>query len=207
MTFADYIINIPAAGNNPSDDQPNMEQNTNAIPQVLAINHHAFNDPSGGRHTQVEMTNYASIPTGLTINEGTIYTKQAPNLSAGNESDIFYTPDMSGKEYQLTRTDTANYSKFGLFTNYVSPSTTFGGWTFLPGGLIMQYGIIVPAGTVTTVAFPVTFPIAVWSIQVTTVTTSGSNYGANVFSSSPSSFQASTGSSSATNLYWVAIGK
>ena len=48
-----YTVNIPFASNNPSTDQPNMEQNTNAINSWVQIDHVGFNASNGGEHKQV----------------------------------------------------------------------------------------------------------------------------------------------------------
>lgn len=48
-----YNLNIPAAANNPSDDQPNMQINTNAINSWTGIDHVDFSGNPAGTHQQV----------------------------------------------------------------------------------------------------------------------------------------------------------
>ena len=48
-----YTTNIPLASNNPSNDQPNMQVNTNAINSWVQIDHVGFNASNGGEHKQV----------------------------------------------------------------------------------------------------------------------------------------------------------
>jgi hypothetical protein len=148
-----FNTGIPSAGNNPSDDQPLMQVNTNSEDAIWTVDHYGFRDNNGGLHKQVRLVDLLGIPTGLLSGMGTLYTKLATSTSPSTESDVFYSPDASGNEYQLTRAITASFSKFA--TNTTVGNTT-GGWTFLPGGLLLQYGSFDP-NTSTTVVFPVAF--------------------------------------------------
>lgn len=53
MSFQNYYVNIPAAANNPSNDQPLMETNTNSASQLWLQDHYGFKDNLGGQHKQV----------------------------------------------------------------------------------------------------------------------------------------------------------
>jgi len=62
-----YTNNIPLASNNPSNDQPNMQTNTNAINSWVQIDHVGFNASNGGQHKQVNFPAEnapAGAPTG-----------------------------------------------------------------------------------------------------------------------------------------------
>lgn len=59
MSFT-YTTNIPAAPDNPSTDQPNMQTNTNSINNWVQVNHVGFNTANAGQHTRVD------FPTALT---------------------------------------------------------------------------------------------------------------------------------------------
>jgi hypothetical protein len=56
MAFT-YIPAIPAAANNPSIDQPNMQTNTNSISNWTAVDHIGFNTIVAGQHKQVTFNN------------------------------------------------------------------------------------------------------------------------------------------------------
>ncbi len=170
-----YFTNIPFASNDPSVDQPNMQTNTNSINSWVDVDHYGFRNASnlGGLHSQVTMPIQGAIPARLLSTSGILYTK---NVTVYNPSGppapqtantLFYTPGTSTKEYQLTRTINNN-TQFALFgqnvvgyTPAVAPVTSQnGGWTFLPGGLILQYGfcnITMPSPTAA--LFDVVFPI------------------------------------------------
>lgn len=201
MPFFNYNRDIPFEDNNPSVDQPNMKTNTNSTDDLINVDHYSFEQSLGGLHKQVQMPlsggSPGMLPPGLIANEGTLYTKTVPSApTLPDETGLFYTPDASTDEYQLTRTVHAKIATF----------STNPGWTFLPGGLLMQYGsvsvAIGPSGT--DVTFPVQFSTAVYSIQVTPVSTSPfPDWG--VTSVSTTKFTART--SAAKTYYWVAIGK
>ena len=56
MSSISYNVNIPNAPNNPSNDQPLMQENTNAIQTIWAVDHISFNSGAGltsGHHAQV----------------------------------------------------------------------------------------------------------------------------------------------------------
>lgn len=197
MSFQTYITGIPAANNNPSNDQPNMLTNTNSIPVVLAIDHFGFNDNNGGLHKQVTMPVQSGVPSTATVGMGVLYTKTASSLTPLNESDLFFSPDASGNQYQLTRTITGSFASFGG-----GP-----GWTFLPGGLIMQYGSVATVSNNTSVSYPVTFPIGTISLtfgsQNNTTTTSV----AWAKSVSASGFVINVSVAATPFVFWMAIGK
>ncbi len=225
MTFQTYNLNIPDAPNDPSVDQPNMQTNTNSIPAIIAIDHFAFGDNNGGRHKQTQLVSQAVVPTGLMSGEGTLYVKQAVGASAVNESQLFYTPDspMVPKEYQMTRCVNAAAALFGTSTNnYNGVGIKYtGGFTFLPGGLFMQYGAYNRANTGPlensgTVTFPVPFTSTPFSVQLTFTTKTGfaiSNHTIAVpydtlgNTSFGWELEGSSSASSFVGFYWVAIGK
>jgi hypothetical protein len=60
VTDFNYTIDIPAAGNNPSNDQGPMQVNTNSIANILNIDHVGFNAANGGTHLQTSFANFVS---------------------------------------------------------------------------------------------------------------------------------------------------
>jgi len=176
MTNYTYKRNIPASQNNPSNDQGPMRTNTNSIDSLIAEDHYSFGVTNGGLHKQVRLVDLLSVPSGIAAGMGTLYTKLATSTTPSNESNLFFVPDTGDpvpgptRQYQLTRTITAEYSKFGTNLTYGSPSNTNrkGGWTFLPGGLLLQYGTFKhTSATTTIIAFPIAFT------QVYSITTGG----------------------------------
>lgn len=210
MTNFDYNRDIPDGPNNPSEDQPDLKVNTNSIDDLINEDHYSFGVNNGGFHKQVRMPNSAAIPGGLIANSGTLYTK-----SANGFAQLFYTNATSGNEYQLTRANNTNFSTFSTDGAYGTPPATFtqiGGWTFLPGGMLMQYGFFGKtgaAGTSGTIQFPIAFTTGPFSIQVTLFRNTG-NQTISVDSATPpstTSFKFLTSTAGSDGVYWTAIGK
>lgn len=209
-----YNQNIPGSQNNPSDDQPLMRTNTNSIRTWVGIDHFGFNDNRGGLHKQTRIINQLAIPAGLTAQMGTIYTKLATSTGVLTESNIFFTPGTSANEYQITRVITASFALFGTLTNNYNAVGVdfFGGWTFLPGGLLYQYGRVLHGGaTLRIVPFPVPFSDATSIvINLTAVSNNNSDHATNVSNGSITTTQFSlrtTSNSALTATTWFAIGK
>lgn len=209
---------IPIGTNLLSVDYKNIQLNFQQLDTSFSRNHIAFSvTPNNGKHTFLEMPVSAGIPApvpGLIALEGTIYTKTA------TESTLFYTPDASGNEYQLTRTITGSFSLFSTFiNNYNGVGVDFtGGWTFLPGGLLMQYGLFDAgvgglAGT-GTIKFPVTFtspanivqPVLICKAAGTTSTHTVSVISGTV-TNSEFQWNLDAATTAQTGIYWTAIGK
>ena len=213
MTFT-FNNAIPAAGNNPSSDQPDMLQNNISNALIWDVDHYGFGVANGGTHLRVRMpfNPPGAIPIGLIANEVTLY----PKTASGN-SNLFFTNGNSGSEYQLTRASLTNFPKFATNLAYGTPPGTFtqiGGWTFLPGGMLMQYGFYGKAGATGssgTIQFPFTFTTGAFSITMVAYrpdTNSGSGVLVIDSGTPPSTtgfnFRAST--SGNDGIYWTAIG-
>lgn len=55
MTFFNYTQGIPAAQNNPSNDQPNMKVNNDSNYLIWDVDHYGFEDNNGGQHQWVTL--------------------------------------------------------------------------------------------------------------------------------------------------------
>ncbi len=133
MSFT-YTTGIPAAGNNPSVDQPKMQTNTNSINSLIAVDHFTFSSGNAGAHNRVQLGEIATtIPAGL---KGggfeTLYAKVAGSAPLGPLGEIFYHRAGALTGIQLTGpgTPTLNVNN---------------GYTFLPGGIMIQWGLKQPA--------------------------------------------------------------
>lgn len=173
-----YDPTIPAAGDDPSVSQGQIQTNFATLATDFAVNHVGYATGAGeGRHKFVEMPARTVIPPGLIAGEGTLYTK-----AVGGVTQLFYSPDNSGNEYQLTNTKSGSFAKLGTNTNYqAGPPSLWGGWTYLPGGLIMQYGSygfygapLAGLSSSGTIAFPISFATGVYSLTTTLIRQSSS---------------------------------
>jgi len=199
--MSSYQPNIPTGLVNLDVDYQNIQNNFSQLNTSFGINHFPFdnNTPNNGKHTFVEMKDSGAIPAPLTGSEGTLYTKTAAAVT-----DLYYTPDNSTNEYQMTRTISASFGTFSSST----------GWTYLPGGLLLQWGKVAGSSANTIpVVFPVAFTNPAYSVQVIperaasspgdstltvivtgSITTNGFTIG-------------NVGSHTMVGWYWMAIGK
>ena len=202
MTNWQYSRDVPLGADNPSTDRPLMTQNTNSIDSLIAEDHYSFGVENGGFHKQVRMPKLDLKPTGLIGASGTIYVKQINN-GDGIQAQEFYTPGATGGEYQLTRADNTNFSTFGLFTANT-------GWSFLPGGLRIQYGLTTEATATTSVVFPIAYT-TIYTVTATRVQVAGSSpltgtsWGVDNVTNTGFQFTRTSGAGNAS-FYWTAIG-
>lgn len=208
-----YQPNIPTGLINLDVDYQNIRNNFTQLNTTFSKNHLPITDGSAnnGAHTFVELRNSSGLPAGLQVQEGTLYSK----LISG-ASQLFYTPDQSTNEYQLSATDTTNFGTFATNGNYPQTppvSTQFGGWTYLPGGLLFQYGTITvaPNNGTASVKFPKAFATQVYSIVLTFNRTDPSSVVqtvrlSNFNSSTLNSFNFYSGSNNNVPITWMAIG-
>lgn len=195
-----YVNNIPFATNKPSVDQPDMKLNTESTFNILAVDHFGFNANNGGTHQQAQLLNVpggsGAIPAGL---QGNGFETLYSSATAG-AGELWFVRGASPTGIQLTGPGT--------------PSAVGNGSTFLPGGILMQWGTknIASQGTATTVTFPSTFPNNVFSITFACVNTQGNSPSANNIyiksgSITTSQFVATNSSSGGTTaINWIAIG-
>lgn len=91
-----YTPDIPAAGNDPSQDQPLMQANFQALNTYTSVNHVALDDVDQGKHKFLQMPEQTSDPA-TTANEGAVYTKENSGTA-----ELFYRAESSGNIYQLS---------------------------------------------------------------------------------------------------------
>jgi hypothetical protein len=107
------------------------------------------------------------------------------------------------------------FSIFATNTQYPqnpAQSNQFGGWTFLPGGLLLQYGSVSsPEESGGYVTFPIPFTIAWYSITFSFSRTNSSSAQSiqinDATAPNRSYFYYTSSNDNNNNLYWMAIGK
>lgn len=215
--------NIPQSTDDLSDSQGDLLQNNLALDASFGRDHLPFSNltADNGKHKFVEMVS-ATLPApvpGLSSGSGTIYTK---SVGTPTESQVFYTPDASGAEFQLTTAKSASISQFSVMSAYGTPPATAtqeGGWTFLPGALLFQYGKYIDAtvfqgsgSTSATIQFPISFPAKCFVVNITLITNLIVQDDAAIavsLSPSTTAFTVKYHRHSTTNvrgIYWTAIG-
>ena len=178
-----YQPNIPQPTSLISVSQNDILQNFQAIDAAWNINHEDFNTANQGKHIYVEMPNQGADPAGAAT-QMTLFSK----LVGGN-SQLFYKRDAEATAYQLTGTN---------------PTAAGSGSTFLPGGLFLKWGSVVPGSSPTAVVFSSAFPTAVFSLTVS-INNNAPGFSATVNSVGTAGFDLYTTKTGVTHFY-IAIG-
>jgi len=134
--MVNFTPNIPTTGQTLGGTRDNIRNNFTNYYDNMTKNHVDVNQADRGKHKFLQMPDQASAPA-TAANEIGLYSKDV----AGN-SRLFLRQENNGPEIQLS----------GL-----TPSAAVSGYTFLPGGLIMQWG---QATLGTSKTLVITFPIA-----------------------------------------------
>ena len=151
-----FNANIPVATNSPSQDVNNMTANTNSENQIWGTRDHiGFGVANSGLHSQVQIQNAGgtngTIPVGLSGNGfETLYS----SVTAGF-GELWFVRGATATGIQLTGPGTPAWSVVA------GPPQIGQGYTFLPGGMILQWGFYVKStalGNTTNVVFSQNFP-------------------------------------------------
>ena len=133
MPNFNYTRNIPFSTHNPSVDQPDMQTNTNSTDDLIEVNHYSFNDNNGGYHKPVNIVNSVSTPVNPAGVGSTLYSV-GDNLAFTNPTLSTAGPGMTPVGIQLTKYE-------------APPVDLVRGSSFLPGGIVIQWGSGVTDGS------------------------------------------------------------
>lgn len=205
-----YTADIPLSGETLGSTRDRTRSNFQQIASLIAQNHIPFNTAGQGKHKFLQMPEQLGsigqvgvpLPPTTLANEGGLYTKVGLNPA---ETNLVFRGESDGFEYQMTRVDQANVGRF---------ATTPNGWTFLPGGLILQWGSVSSPGTSGTVTYAtanINFPVDTIQVQLQIYRTDTSaNETAIVRQDIPPTnsqfFYRTTASSPSTVMKWTALG-
>jgi hypothetical protein len=95
MPSIPYTNNVPNPSNYPANDVNSMQQNTNSINSIVAIDHYTFADTNAGQHKQLTMPTITSplAQSGFSSVEYTnsgVALNTAPQLFWQNSQSIFH---------------------------------------------------------------------------------------------------------------------
>lgn len=182
-----------------TDDQdvsaPQIRGNFLQANTSFGVDHFQFSDldANNGKHLQAHLVERLgpNIPT-TAADEGAIYTKLSAIVPL--QTELFWRSESSATEIQLT-------------TGAVS--ATASGYTFLPGGLVMQWASFVMnvASSSQTVTFPIPFNAACLSLVITPNTNVPAINNIGFTTLTPSNFVAfRNNSTTGTGFFYIAIG-
>jgi len=204
MTFTFYTT-IPNAPNDPADDQPKMLQNNIAISNLIGIDHVNFNNVNAGYHKVVHLLNNAGTPAPL-AGYGEVYSNTISSIIS--DTALYYQTG-TGLNIQMTVNGVPN-----PLSTTAGPPTQNRGWSFLPGGLILNYGNIVDLPPLTSQAVVYLQPYQVaapymltFGYAITGSTTTYSVWLDNAASNSKTGFNIKATVPLNNVVYWCAIGQ
>ena len=196
-----YTPNVPLSGQSLGGTRNPINTNFQVLDTTFSVNHVGYNDSGSGKHNFVNLPEQASAPSGAS-NQGTLYAKDD-----GTRTALYWVQETGqGAEVKMTGP---------------TPSAAANGYTFLPGGLLLQWGVVVTPGSGGTVEFGVgaainniAFPTNLFTVHLTvsraSITGSSPPPGyacinsGSTFDKTKFSYISSTGGS--VRLYWSAIG-
>lgn len=206
MPVIGYNLNIPAANNNPSQDQGKMQTNTNAINTLLSLDHFTFADNAAGRHKQVSLPN-----------------ESAPGIPA-NTNGVLYANLATGQSWPFWQNALGSFQMLGQQNFATNGYVTI-------GGLIIQWGKVNgthgsnnhfnggDSGTVTFSSSNIAFTSKCFGVQINMLySTSGGgstpstngfgtvSYDAFTLSSTKFDWFIATPSSDYKSFFWLAVG-
>jgi hypothetical protein len=204
MVAFDFNTQIPAANDDPAFDQPQMQTNNLSTANLIAVDHVGFKNNDGGAHTRVQLKN---IP-----NPG-----QVPTGGYGNGFLTLFSDVVNGVDQLFMVRDAGVAADRIQLTGPFTPNTTGNsgknGYTFLPGGILLQWGSILTIGGNTPVLFAtsnINFPTNCFTVSLTVNSgsiSSGAIYSA--ISVTTSGFNLIVTPSlipAGRNFFWTAIG-
>lgn len=195
--MSSYQPNIPTGTVDLDQDYLNLQGNFQQINTTYMSDHVPLTDPSSqnGFHKAIHIVQQVAPIAVAGVGELYCTTN---NDGINNTESLFFRSGTVDLNIRLTR-------------NFL-PSASTNGKTFLPGGLILQWGRVINPGSSGNVLFNVApninFPANVFNIQLSLQRNSG-NQSVTIDNASPPSttgfsYLASSGGSNF--LYWVAIG-
>jgi len=184
----------PTAGQSLGNSRPTVLAKFNTLQTAIQTNHGDITTADTGKHTFIQWVVQASDPT-TAAGEIARYTKLVSSVAYEHIRQ-----PSDGTVIQMTGK---------------SPIISANGSTFLPGGLLLQWGTSTVTGTLS-VSFPIAFSTAPYSVQITQYNTAGSSvrefFQVSLVAAATFTIQvinASGGglSPSARPCFWMAIGK
>jgi hypothetical protein len=176
-------------------DYANVQGNFLVANISFGTDHYAFSDSTSnnGYHNVIHLVN-GSLSTPPVLGTGELFTVNT-NDGISTRSTLYWQSSVT-PVIQMTR----NFA----------PTVAANGRTFLPGGMILQWGstTAVQSSTGITVNYPFAFPTAVYSVQCQVVTNDNSTIRFSLKGNASTTGFVTTQNSTSSfiNLYWIAIG-
>jgi hypothetical protein len=149
-----YQPNIPTGFVNLDTDYINIQQNFQQANTSFAADHIAFTDGTvnNGKHKQVSFPIPLANSPGTNANEWKSYTRTV----AGKTNEFWQAPNLgaAGVDIQMSvNMPTSPISPANLVSQ-MGNIVTGGGYTFIPGGMVLMFGVVTSPSQLNQVTFP-----------------------------------------------------
>jgi len=185
-----YVKDMPNASDIPSVSQAQLKINFQSLFSWSALDHESLTSGAAffGKHRFCTLTPQGAGNATL-ANEVSLYSK-----SLGGAQTLYFRRPSSGTEIPLT--------------GPIDPIVAANGCTFLPGGLMLQWGQTggIASNANAVIGFSSAFSGNAYSVTVTGRHNGGEIVGGNIAAIGAASFTLRNTSTSNRDFYWIAIG-
>lgn len=207
-----YNPNVPTGIVPLDQDYKNLQLNFQQADNSFGIDHLKFsnNTTQNGFHTVVHLIPFSTLatnpPNNYPISQATSPPSVPPNAALTGE--LFTAQVNDGINSDESLYYQSGGGRLSQLTRNFQPINAGNGASFLPGGLIIQWGSFNPNSS-TTVVFPQAFTATPYMIQLTGSASNNSTFRAGVATGSVTTTQfqfQGTIDSHWNPIYWLAIG-
>jgi len=217
----DFILLNPEIIDNLKSNNLTVNDKLNTQPNTATISSGAITYT--GAYMVIDTEGGASSDTLDTINGGTAGDRlllrgatSGRNIIISDNTGNIQTNNNTNFTLEPTHLDSAEFYYNG--SNWIQTarrldldfrnSRSTNGYTYLPNGIIFQWGVASNVGGNSTqvVTLPITYPNAIWTTQATAGTTSDIFEPVHSYSQTTSSITVRNSSSTTVNIYWFTIG-
>lgn len=132
-----YDANIPQPNDQLKDSQADLLANFQAIKALIDINHDTFGSPTEGKHKFVSFPVQTPVPT-FSAGEDGLYNRL---YAVTNKNELF--------SHIQTFAGTSNIPSTASILGQATPGASTNGWTYLPSGILMHWGLFSGNGSAT----------------------------------------------------------
>lgn len=207
MSIPTYRPGFPQDGSSLGSTKTQIRNNLDGTFLTLGVDHINNNGAPGtgtpGYHNVVHWQDQGSLNPSPIAGVTQEYTKTDTNSIQQK-----WLESTAGNTYQQTRMIDGSFATFAQnIVNYNGNINMIGGWTYIAGGMLLQYGIRVTSMAGGIIIFPTPFTVGPFMIQLTPFTTDDTIKVVVNSAVNPTATQFQyLSSGNATGTYWLAIG-
>jgi hypothetical protein len=197
MAIPSFTSGYPPDGFSLGQTKSQIRDNLDGTFQAATVNHYNQNQTNPGKHRYIQLPAQAN-PASTAAQEILLYNGGS---SVGGSTNLWFSTYSNGS---------VNASTSVQMTRREVPIAASKGYSWLPGGILLQWGAISSPGSAGSENFTIPFPNNFWNIQLNyarPTTTNAISFAINSSGTNNlSQFTYYSTTSGSTTLYWLAIG-